>query len=368
MKSLALRAASSGRKVTFLTTCARDHFTWSNEIEPGCRTLDGIQVHFFPVDEDRDLGRFLKVQNAISNGSPCTEEDERAWMDNNVNSSALYRHLKEEGDSYDRIVAGPYLFGLVFYACLIRPEKTLLVPCLHDEAFAYLSIMRELFDGVSGLLFNTRPEQDLAGKIFGNVETRGTVVGMGLEPFEADPALFLERHGLEETPYVLYSGRREPLKGTPLMMDYLEAFAARTGRKFRVVLTGSGPFDIPSGLAGRVTDLGFVSEADKHAAMAGALAFIHPSINESLGIVLLEAWMAGTPALVHAKSAVLAWQCRSSGAGLWFRHYPDFEEELGLLMDRADLRKAMGQSGRQYVLKEYAWPAVEQRLFGALDA
>ena len=39
--------------------------------------------------------------------------------------------------------------------------------------------------------------------------------------------------------------------------------------------------------------------------MAGALAFCHPSVNESFGIVLLESWLARTPALVHAGSDVL---------------------------------------------------------------
>ena len=116
-----------------------------------------------------------------------------------------------------------------------------------------------------------------------------------------------------------------------------------------------------------IVDLGFVSEQEKHEAMAGALAFIHPSVNESLGIVLLESWLAGTPALVHAKSKVLRWQCARSNGGLWFRSYPEFEEELLLLMNNPELRKQMGACGRDYVLREYAWPAVDKRFFSALN-
>jgi glycosyltransferase involved in cell wall biosynthesis len=102
--------------------------------------------------------------------------------------------------------------------------------------------------------------------------------------------------------------------------------------------------------------------------MAGAVAFVHPSVNESFGIVLLEAWLAGTPGLVHARSAVLRWQCAQSNGGLWFRHYPDFEEALLRLLDDPPLRHALGAAGRAYVRRTYAWPAVEQRLFAALDA
>ena len=102
--------------------------------------------------------------------------------------------------------------------------------------------------------------------------------------------------------------------------------------------------------------------------MAGAVAFVHPSVNESFGIVLLEAWLAQTPGLVHAKSAVLRWQCVESNGGLWFRHYPDFEEALLRSLDAPALRRTLGASGRAYVQSANAWPAVEKRLFNALDA
>jgi glycosyltransferase involved in cell wall biosynthesis len=102
--------------------------------------------------------------------------------------------------------------------------------------------------------------------------------------------------------------------------------------------------------------------------MAGAVAFCHPSVNESLSIVLLESWINETPALVHAGSEVMRFLCRRSNGGLWFGSYPEFEESLSLLLDRPDTRREMGQLGRSYVQREYAWPAVEQRLLGALDA
>ena len=65
---------------------------------------------------------------------------------------------------------------------------------------------------------------------------------------------------------------------------------------------------------------------------------------------------------------MLQWQCKRSNGGLWFRSYPEFEEELLLLMNKPDLRKQMGTLGRDYVLQEYAWPAVEKRFFDAIDA
>ncbi len=367
LKALAIRCAKAGRKVDFLTTCATNHYTWENSIPAGSKETDGMTVRFFPVNDDRDVSNFLRVQGAIDKRVKVGAEDEQVWIGNSVNSRALIEHLQKHAGDYDRIVMGPYLFGVVYFASKVAPEKTLMVPCLHDEAFAYLGIMNEMFNRVRGFMFNTHPEQALAQKLYGVPDSKCSVVGLGVESFDADPKAFAARRGIA-SPYVVYSGRREPLKGTPLLTAYVHAFRERTGRDVKIVFTGSGQIDAPAGMDEHIIDVGFVSEQEKHEAMAGAVAFIHPSVNESLGIVLLESWLARTPALVHAKSAVLRDQCLRSGAGLWFRRYPEFEEELSLLLDNPDQRRALGEAGRNFVQREYAWSAVESRLFAALDA
>ena len=366
LKALAERAAQAGREVHFLTTCASNHYTWQNDTPPGTRTHHGVTVHFFPVNEDRDVSTFLDVQGRMDKGVRVSPDDERAWIANSVNSRALMDHLEREGAAYERIIAGPYLFGITYAVATRFPEKTLLVPCLHDEQFAYLSIMKDMFLGVRGFLFNTAPERDLAVRLYGISTDRSAVVGLGLDDFTADPKAFAARHGLT-APYLCYSGRREPLKGTPLLCAYLQAFRERTERDLRLVCTGSGQIDAPPELQPYILDVGFVSEQEKHEAMAGAVAFVHPSVNESLGIVLLEAWLARTPCLVHAKGVVLRDQCRRSGGGLWFKNYAQFEEEVLLLMEDGITRSALAESGRRFVLSEYAWNAVERRMLEALD-
>lgn len=366
IKALAERCARAGREVSLLTTCATDHFSWKNDRAPGEKEINGVRVHFFPVNEDRDVATFLRIQSMIDKRAPITPEEERLWINNSVNSRALMDHLAAHIDQYDRLVAGPYLFGITWSAAMRYPEKTLLVPCLHDEAFAYLGIMKKMFLNVRGFLFNTPPEQALAERLYGIDPAKASVVGMGLDPFSCDSRATAEKLGIN-APYVLYSGRREPLKGTPLLCEYLHVFRERTGVNVHLVFTGSGPIDAPEGLRPYIHDLGFVSEQEKHDAMAGAAVFIHPSVNESLGIVLLEAWLAGTPGLVHACSAVLKDQVRRANGGLWFKHYPHFEEALSRLLADEPLRRALGASGRAYVRREYDWAAVEQRLFAALD-
>ncbi|HMP89569.1 MAG TPA: glycosyltransferase family 4 protein [Kiritimatiellia bacterium] len=365
LKALAERAAAAGRNVEFLTTCATDHFTWTNTVPPGPRTFGKLRVVFFPVDENRNLNVFNQLQRSIDRRIPLDRADEESWISHSVNSRGLIEYLKQNIDRFDRVVMGPYLYGLTYFANLVAPEKSALVPCLHDEGFACLSIMKDLFHRTPILLYNTEPEKTLARRLY-DLPDRGSVVGLGMDPFEVSPDAFARRNNLTQ-PYVMYSGRREELKGTPLLTAYMNAFRLRTGRDVRLVFTGRGHIETPTGLEDSILDLGFVSELEKREAMAGSLCFIHPSINESLGIVLLESWLANSPALVHAKSEVLVDQCRRSGGGLWFKHYPEFEECLVRLMDDPALRSRMAQSGRQFVINQYSWLAVERRLFEALD-
>lgn len=365
LRRLAECAAGNGYQVDFLTTCARDHFTWENVVPPGSRRHGPLTVHYFPVDQGRDLGLFTAVQNRICRFASVTREEELLWHRNNVNSAPLYEYLRQQGAQYDRIIIGPYLFALSYFASRIHPARTLLLPCLHNEAFAYLATIAEMFHSVAGLLFNAEPERQLAMRLYKIDPAKSHVVGMGLDAFTADPSRFLRQRSIE-APFLIYSGRREPLKGTPLLLDYLEGFRRRTGRDLRLVLTGTGVVDVPRSLNGFVLDLGFVSEEEKHDAMAASLAFCHPSVNESFSIVIMESWLAGAPVLVHAGGDVMPEHCRLSHGGLWFRNYLEFEEEAMLLLTRPDLRGQLAEGGRNYVLSTYNWDAVWRRLAQAL--
>jgi len=366
LKALALRAQSMGFKVTFLTTCARNHFTWRNELERGERNIEGLPVHFFPVDEDRDIGAFLRIQESISRKGNYSPEDEKTWLANSVNSRELCDYLRRISADCDGIIMGPYLFGLIYFASRIRPEKTILVPCLHDEGFAYTRSFREMFRSAAGIMFNSEPEMDLARRLYDLDAQKCAVAGMGMNGFDASPSAFSEKHNFR-APYIIYSGRREAGKGTPLLVDYFALFRKRTGLDLKLVLTGSGPIDAPPELLPHILDLGFAAEEDKRAAMAGAMAFCHPSVNESFGIVLLESWLARTPALVHARCAVNRYHCRKSNGGLWFAAYPEFEEALLRLARDRSLRDRMGQAGREYVLREYDWKTIENKFCSALE-
>lgn len=365
IRDLAVTSMQAGHEVHLLTTCASNHFTWANDREPGEQVVEGLKVHSFRVNEDRNLELFLRIQDVIDKNRPVTRSDQQHWADNNVCSRDLLAWLKQMGDSFDAILVGPYLFGITLQAAGVFPEKTWLIPCLHDEAFARLEIVEEMFRACKGYLFNSDPEKLLAEHLYGIDPEAGRVVGMAMEDFEVDAEAFARTHGLD-TPYVLYCGRQEGGKNTPLLLDYMQTYVERRQESVRLVLTGSGDVPVPEKLRPNLLNLGFVSEQEKHEAMAGASVFLHPSTNESFGIVLLEAWLAGTPVLVHDHGEVLKWQCQRSGGGLWFRYYPEFEAMMDRLLGDAELNRDLGRKGRDYVLKTFTRAAIADRLFAAL--
>jgi glycosyltransferase involved in cell wall biosynthesis len=58
------------------------------------------------------------------------------------------------------------------------------------------------------------------------------------------------------------------------------------------------------GLAERVSILGFVPDADLTAVLRGAMALVHPSLDEGFGFTPLEAMAAGVPSIVAASGSL----------------------------------------------------------------
>jgi glycosyltransferase involved in cell wall biosynthesis len=83
-----------------------------------------------------------------------------------------------------------------------------------------------------------------------------------------------------------------------------------------------------------------------------------PSLLESLSLVTLEAWAAGRPVIVDARSPVLAGMTRRAGAGLAYRGGSEFAEICELLLDDPTLGDRLGRAGADFVARTYTWPRV----------
>lgn len=343
-------------RIEVWTTCALDHRTWENALPAGRTDEDGFAVHRFPVDE-RDLETFITAELSIAGAMPLSIDRQLAWLASGVNSRALYDHIARFGPEMDVLLFAPYLFPTSFWGAMIHPERSILIPCLHNEPYAYLEVFRPVMKSVAGFFFNAEPELELATQIFGpELKDRAGVVGMGFVPREAPT-----EKNRRERPYLLYSGRKEQGKNLDKLIRWFDA-ARPTHPELELVLIGSGSIDFLQTLPPGVVDLGFVSEEEKASLMANAVALCQPSTNESFSIVLMEAWQYETPVLVHADCAVTKHHAVRSGGGLYFRDAAELAGCVGTLLENPKLRRDLGAAGRRYVETEYAWEAVLERL------
>ena len=123
---------------------------------------------------------------------------------------------------------------------------------------------------------------------------------------------------------------------------------------------------LPPALRELVIDLGDVGAQERHDAYAAADLFVQPSLHESFSIVLMEAWLQGTPALVHADCAVTRGFAEASGGGLHFRSFGEFAAALDMLLPDPALRHELGQRGRAFVLANCRWEEVARKTIYAI--
>jgi glycosyltransferase involved in cell wall biosynthesis len=356
VRALAARSAAMGWTAEVATTCARDHVTWADELPAGTTVEDGVTVHRFPVGP-RDGARYDALHAAVVGGR-AGYADELEWLANSVWSPAMEAYLEDE-DGHDLRVLAPYLFGTTLWGAQTAPARSALLPCLHDEPYARLETVRRVLGAVRGCLFNAPAEERLARRL---APVRGGgVVGMGFDPPPGPPGpapAALDGLG----PYLVYAGRLEEGKRVQVAVEGVLRLAAERADAPSLVLMGRGGYRAPAEASGRVVELGYVTEEEKRAVYANAVALVNPSEMESLSIVLMEAWLEGTPAIVAAGSEVMADHVARSGGGMTFASYDELRAAAARLLDDPAEAERMGAAGRAYVLDEYGWPAVQERL------
>ena len=356
MSEAAYGLAARGHDVEVLTTCAIDHYTWDNELPEGASEENGLPVLRFPVT--RHPSRVARqAQEAIGSGRIPDLDHQVSWLGFQFGSPGLFEHLLRYGHGYDAVIFSPYLFWTTTVCVPFVADRAVVVPCLHDETYARLDAVRPVLADPALVWFLSEPEHQVAHRL-GPVTRRHSVTGAGVPvPARYDAAGFRDRHNLRR-PFVLFAGRREDGKGSPV-----DAIAAATALGLDVVSIGKGEW--PPEMADKVVDLGFVSDEERNDAFAAATAYIQPSRMESFSRTTMEAWLAGTPVITLAASDVVAWHCRRSGGGLT---YANRSELAGALQEVSARAEELGAAGRRYVIDNYTWPTVLDRMEASLRA
>jgi glycosyltransferase involved in cell wall biosynthesis len=367
VREYATRLATAGHAIEVLTTCARDHTTWLNHFSAGEAWESGVRVRRFPVSTRRDQAAVARIQRTLDAGLCIDPASERLWVENTGASQQMFEAIDLAADRVDALIFAPYLFASTVLGAKVRPDRSIIIPCLHDEAYARFAIVKDTLRSAAGLIFNSAPERDLARRLLGDIPPH-RVVGIGFDrPERVDPDAFRRRRALAGD-LVVYAGRREGGKNFPLLVEYVALYAGALSRSGPVTLvtTGSGSVDVPESAKRLVADLGFVSADEKYEAIAASIATTLLSVNESFSYLINEGWLCGVPAIVHADCAVTCNACERSGGGLWIRSAEEFAEALDRLRIDQDLRRDLGRAGQTWVLQHNSWHAVLARLEDAV--
>ncbi len=352
---LAERLAQAGHSCTVYTSAAKDYISWRNEYPVGESMVNGVRVKRYPVDRERDITAFNAYSDWIFANDHSTA-DEIQWMEQQGPlSTALIQAIGREELEHDHVIFFTYLYYNTFWGLRAVGGRKTLVPTAHDEPAIRLGIMREVFARPDAFMFNTEAEKAMLGRYFSFAGKYQETVGVGVDlPADLDVEAFRRGHGID-FPYILYAGRIEPGKGCSEMLEYFR-YLEETNPDLHLLLIGNKLMELPDD--SRVRYLGFVSPAEKNAAMAGALATIHPSHLESLCMAALESLAVRTPILVQAATDPLRQHAVQGQCGLMFSNREEFAAALELLAGDKKLRAGMGANGQAYVEANYTWERI----------
>jgi glycosyltransferase involved in cell wall biosynthesis len=346
-------------EITVLTTCARDYVTWRNELPAGVEVVNGVTVHRFPVDRERDVEDFGSRSHRVFNEQHSIH-DELRWLDSEgPTSRALIDAVQRRGSEFDFVLLFSVRYYHAYHGARAVPERAVLVPTAEREPSIGLNIFQPIFRGVRAIMYNSLEERDAIARLSSNEHVPGVVVGIGSDvPAGVTPERARATFGLAD-PFVVYVGRIDENKGCAELFEFFAAYLARTGRAVDLVLIGNPVMPLPD--HPRVRHLGFVSDADKFDVMAAADVLVIPSYFESLSMVALEAWALARPVLANAHCDVLVGQCRRANAGLYYATEAEFGAALDRLLDDASLRKALGANGEAFFERHYTWPVIVRK-------
>ncbi|MCS6852751.1 MAG: glycosyltransferase family 4 protein [Gemmataceae bacterium] len=369
--------AAEGDRVTVFTSAALDlEGFWSPRgrcLEAGLRMEDGVEVRrYWPW---RLPGRRWLLK-------PLSLVPIRTWqcltLTCNPISGRLWTDCGRRDWAFDLVHGSsfPYAFPLV---CARRLARRLGVPFLLTP-FVHLGDLDDPGNPTRRIYTSPALLRLLAAadRVFvvtelerralldgGVAEAKLVRIGLGVDPAECtggcrEAARRSWGVGPEEV-VVGHLANNSVEKGT---VDLLRAAARSWGRGpgWRLVLAGP---EMPNfrrfwqnyPFRARVARLGVLSENQKRDFFAGIDLFALPSRSDAFGLVLLEAWANGK-ANVAYRAGGPAEVIRHGGDG-WLvpcGDVPALADALDQLAADHDLRRRLGERGRQRIVSEFLWP------------
>jgi len=181
----------------------------------------------------------------------------------------------------------------------------------------------------------------------------------------------VERGDSDGTLRLLYLGRIDPKKGIENLLRACASLNGRLAIPWRLTIAGGASDSDYArkvframeslGLADRVRFVGPVGDDEKPRLFADVDLTVVPSHTENFAMVVAESLAHGVPVLA---SRGTPWaRVEEVGCGLWVDNDPESLARAVEQMSRMPLRE-MGERGRAWMEREFAWPQVAERMIG----
>ncbi len=190
--------------------------------------------------------------------------------------------------------------------------------------------------------------------------------GMAAECFAAgDRESFRNKYGIpQDRPVLLFVGRVAHEKNIGFLLKVVQHVSKQVPDVL-LVIAGEGPARLgleresrELGLANNTMFLGYLDRnTELNSCYRAGDIFVFSSRTETQGLVLLEAMAQGLPVVSTAELGTR--DVLREGAGVWIaqEQVPDFSEKIVGMLEDSDLRRHLGDSGRNYALE---WSADKQ--------
>ena len=367
---IAKKLSDANHDIDVLTTCCRSFYDdWSvNYYDVGEYSEFNYRIHRFRVN-DRFGELFERV--TLSLRSLDVEKFKTAYhgrfdsgienvfLNENINSTQLCHYIKRNKDKYQSFIFIPYLYGTTLNGLPLVPEKAYLQPCLHNETYAYLGCVENIFRICKGILFNSEGEYILANRIFGPaIFKKSHIVGGGCENHTNISVSNTERiNGMVKSKkFILYIGKRDKTKNTDLLIEAFIRFKKKNKKsKLELILTGPGEMNYENTHHG-ITDLEEIDDNEKENLLKSCISLFQPSHNESYSRVIMEAWFKKKPVVVHKNCLATSISVRNSNGGWLAGSLNEWIHILEYLdnCERFQLNE-IGENGYNYAVQHGSW-------------
>jgi glycogen(starch) synthase len=375
MLSIARCLVERDHQVTAFTTTAQDlEALWL----PGFKTfpggeldVDGVSIRRFPVSYDKWARRATRVL-----GLPRYWRWKSQFWRPAFHVPGL-RAALHQADA-DIIHVGPLPYNSLIYAGIEAAEHrrvpVIATPCTHLGEESNTEVAKHyvqphqirLLQQCQRVLCMTKAERAKLAKL-GVSPGKLAVLALGFDmklSVGGNRERALEKYGIKP-PVVLHLGMKAYEKGSMTLLEAMKQLWD-AGSKASLVMAGPSLRAFDDHVAAHVSSSDplvnlppFPDEA-KRDLLAAADIVVQPSRVESLGLVLLEAWVNAKP-VIAADIAVSRESVESSGGGVLvpFGDANALAQQIARLLADRELRQNMGERGQAFAQSydgDQRWP------------